>query len=89
MFEFIIFTRNACTQRFKINCTVSDALGNIFDLSQLTTLKSNYVIPIEPKKNIVLNVCHSVINNDINAIGCHFRSGVCLVDNNEYKLSDR
>lgn len=89
MFEFVIFTKNACTEPLKINCTVNGTSGNIFDLSRLTKFRSNYEIPIGPKKKIVLNVCHSVVNNDINAIDCQFSSGVCLVDSTNLLISKR
>ncbi|VVC44230.1 Hypothetical protein CINCED_3A025444 [Cinara cedri] len=88
IFEFIIYTKYACTPPTKTNCTVDDGSGNIYDLSQLTKLDSNYEIAIGPKKKIVLNVCHSVINNNIDGINCQFVSGICLVDSNYSFISD-
>ncbi|XP_060841059.1 cation-independent mannose-6-phosphate receptor [Rhopalosiphum padi] len=88
-FEFTIYTKHACTQPLKINCTVDDKLGNVFDLSKLTKFSSNYEITTSQKTTIILNVCHSVINNDINAVNCQFNSGVCLVDHNNLLYSDR
>ncbi|XP_060881160.1 cation-independent mannose-6-phosphate receptor isoform X2 [Metopolophium dirhodum] len=88
-FQFTISTKYACTQPLKINCTVDDQLGNIFDLSKLTKFNSNYEIITNQKKTIILNVCHSVINNDINGVNCQFNSGVCLVDHNNLLYSNR
>ncbi|KAF0758761.1 cation-independent mannose-6-phosphate receptor [Aphis craccivora] len=88
-FEFTIYTKYACTQHLKINCTVGDQLGNIFDLSKLTKFNSNYEIVTSQKKTIILNVCHSVINNDINGVNCQFNSGVCLVDHSNLLYSNR
>lgn len=79
-FGFFIYTKHACTPETKVNCTVNDQYGNIFDLSKLTKLSSNYEVIISQKRKIILNVCHSVINNNINGIDCPFKSGVCLVD---------
>ncbi|XP_025206725.1 cation-independent mannose-6-phosphate receptor isoform X2 [Melanaphis sacchari] len=81
-FEFTIYTKYACTRPLKINCTVDDQLGNIYDLSKLTKFNSNYEIITSQNKTIILNVCHSVINNDIKGLNCQFNSGVCLVDHN-------
>jgi len=64
-------------------------LGNIIDLSRLTKLNSNYEIITDQKKTIILNVCHSIINNDINGVNCQFNSGVCLVDHNNLLYSNR
>lgn len=61
----------------------------MIDLSQLTKLNSNYEIPIDSKKTIILNICHSVINNDINAVNCQFDSGICLRDKNNLLFSNR
>lgn len=69
-----------------MNCTVNDTSGNIYDLSKLTKLDSNYEINIGPKKKIILNVCHSVINNNIDGILCQISSGICLADN--YLVTD-
>lgn len=94
IFEFIIYTKHVCTPALKVNCTVNDELGNIYDLSKLTKFDSNYEIYIGRKKKIILNVCHSVINtgytmdNYIDGINCQFHSGVCLIDTNNLLTSD-
>jgi len=67
---------------------VVDKLGNVFDLSTLTKLNSNYEIEINQKKTIILNVCHSIINNDINGVECQLNSGVCLIDRNNLITSN-
>lgn len=70
-----------------MNCSVNDKMGNIYDLSKLTKYNSNYVIEMSLKKKIIFNVCHSVVNNDINGTNCQFDSGVCLVDNNRLAVN--
>lgn len=63
-------------------------LQNTYDLSQLTKFNSNYEISISSKEKIIFNVCHSVINNDINGANCQFSSGICLVDRNHLSYVD-
>lgn len=78
-----MYTKYACTRPSTVDCTVRDKKGNIFDLNSLTKLNTNYVIDIGQKKKIILNICHSVINNDLDGVNCQFKSGICLVDYNE------
>lgn len=82
-----MYTKHACTQPLKTNCTVNK-FGNLLDLSQLTKLNSNYEIAIDKKKKIVLNVCHSIINNGFDGVNCQFSSGVCLVDKSSPIMSN-
>lgn len=86
-FDFIIYTKQACAYPKKINCTVQDDIGNVYDLSKLTKLNRNYEISISKKKRIVLNVCHSVISNTINGIDCQPNSGVCLIDSDNLEIT--
>lgn len=88
-FDFIIYTKQACTNAKTINCIVDNKLGNVYNLNTLTLLNRNYEIFISQKKKIVLNVCHSVINNNINGINCQPNSGVCLVDSNNIEISSQ
>lgn len=63
-------------------------MGNVYDLSSLKKFNSNYIINVGPRKNIILNVCHSVISNDANGINCQPNSGVCLSDSNNSSTSN-
>lgn len=89
-FEFFVYTKNACSSVSKVNCTAVDNKNSqhIYDLSQLTRFNNNYEISIGSKKKIVFNVCHSVINNNIDSVNCQFSSGVCLVDKNHLSIID-
>lgn len=87
-----MYTKHACTPPIKVNCTIEDELGNIYDLHKLTKYDTNYEIPIGYKKTIILNVCHSVINNayttddNIEGVDCQLSSGICLFDSNSLSL---
>ncbi|XP_050439703.1 cation-independent mannose-6-phosphate receptor-like isoform X2 [Adelges cooleyi] len=89
-FEFEIYTKYACTPPTKsVDCTVKDHLGNLYNFSSLTKYNNNYAIDVGTKQKIILNVCHSIVNNDINDANCQFTSGICLTDPEQLLASNR
>ncbi|XP_046409470.1 cation-independent mannose-6-phosphate receptor isoform X1 [Neodiprion fabricii] len=75
---FIWYTKWACNKPKNSNCTVVDERNNLYDLSPLTAYKNNYVVYIDDKGNLVMNinVCHSVIHEYGSA--CYGTAGACL-----------
>ncbi|XP_012276339.1 cation-independent mannose-6-phosphate receptor isoform X2 [Orussus abietinus] len=74
----IWYTKAACGNIIKSNCTAKDDSGRSFNLSPLTRISDNYIIDVgnTSSKKIILNICHSLIFGDNTK--CHPNSGACL-----------
>ncbi|XP_050535949.1 cation-independent mannose-6-phosphate receptor isoform X3 [Daktulosphaira vitifoliae] len=90
IFEFKLYTKDVCTNSLKSqNCTVKDDLGNVYDFSSLTKFDQNYEVNFDGKRKIIINICHSIINNGIDGANCQPSSGICLVDNEQLLDSNK
>ncbi|XP_055946152.1 cation-independent mannose-6-phosphate receptor-like isoform X1 [Argiope bruennichi] len=74
-------TIHACPPFDVVECSVIDNDGRTYDFSQLSLVKSNYLIknPFSNNKTFVLNLCRSVVHTPDSL--CPYTAASCLVDN--------
>ncbi|XP_008550594.1 cation-independent mannose-6-phosphate receptor [Microplitis demolitor] len=78
-------TKVACGYNFdasihSVECKVTDNnTKNSYDLGSLKKTSDNYIIPINEKSSIILNICHPVVFG--NGVVCPLNSAVCLRNN--------
>ena len=73
-YNFIWKSSLACPPFDKVDCTVKDENGELFDFSPLALSDTNYEIPMG-QSYIILNVCKSLVHSP--SIKCPYKSAVC------------